>query len=180
MVLADPGAEPGYGSTAALRSRNVSIDISAAEPFTTVQVLEALQPVPIKGERVIVQRYGAANPELDAALEARGAQVLEIPIYRWSLPADTTPLVDLMDALDRDEVDAVAFTNAVQVHNLFALAGMLGRDDGLRIKLNRTLIASIGPVCTHALQLHGIRVGLEARPPKLGFLVDALDNALSR
>ena len=29
---------------------------------------------PLKGERVIVQRYGSANRELDPALEARGAE----------------------------------------------------------------------------------------------------------
>lgn len=169
----------GPKPTAALRSRNVRIDLSAAEPYTTAEVLDVLRDVRIEGERIIVQRYGASNPELDQALTARGARVVEVPVYRWSLPADTQPLVDLIDALALGKIHAVTFTSASQVHNLFALAEQLGRSDPLRADLNRVLIASIGPVCTAALKQHGVAVGLEPRPPKLGPLMAALDRALS-
>ncbi len=170
----------GPKPTAALRSRKVRIDLSAQDPFTTAEVLEALQAVKLQGERVIVQRYGAPNPELDQALAARGAEVIEIPLYRWSLPADTRPLVNLMDALARNEIHATTFTSASQVHNLFTLAQQLDRAAQLRDDLNRTLIASIGPVCSAALKQHGLAVGLEPHPPKLGPLITALDEALSR
>jgi uroporphyrinogen-III synthase len=169
----------GPKPTAVLRSRNVRIDLSARDPYTTAEVLELLDDIPLEGERVIVQRYGAINAELDEALEARGAQVIEIPTYRWSMPQDTRPLVELMDALDRGQVDAVAFTNAAQVQNLFKVADELGRTDALRSSLGRTLIASIGPVSSHALRDAGIQIGLEASPPKLGTLMLALDRALS-
>ena len=106
--------------------------------------------------------------------------MIEIPTYRWSLPEDTKPLVELMDALERRQIDAVVFTNAAQVHNLFAVAEKLGRADSLRSSLNRTLVASIGPVSSSALQQFGVTVGLESSPPKLGPLVSALDEALSR
>jgi len=76
-------------------------------------------------------------------------------------------------------VDAVVFTSASQAHNLFALARRLGRDGSLAEKLNRTLVASIGPVSSAALKGHGVRIALEAKPPKLGPLVAALDRALS-
>jgi uroporphyrinogen-III synthase len=45
--------------------------------------------------------------------------------------------------------------------------------------LNRTLVASIGPVASAALRELGVKVGLEASPPKLGALLAALDKALS-
>jgi uroporphyrinogen-III synthase len=176
MTVVVRGPKP----TGALRSRGVRIDLSAADPFTTAQILDALRAVPLSGQRVIVQRYGISNVELEEALTARGAQVLEIPTYRWSLPADTRPLVGLLDALERREIDAVTVTNAAQVHNLFAVAEKLGRAEALREGLNRTLIASIGPVSSDALRKFGITVGLEPRPPKLGPLVAALDEALSR
>ena len=38
---------------------------------------------------MIVQRYGVTNVELEEALRANGAEVIEIPTYRWSLPDDT-------------------------------------------------------------------------------------------
>jgi uroporphyrinogen-III synthase len=159
----------GPKPTAILRSRGVRIDFSAQEPYTSAEVLEALVPVALTSERVIVQRYGESNLELDSTLEARGATVIEIPTYRWAMPTNTQPLVELMEALTRGEIDAVAFTSAVQASNLFALAEQLGRTESLRTDLNKTLIASIGPVCSKKLEKLGVAVGIEAHPPKLAF-----------
>jgi uroporphyrinogen-III synthase len=165
----------GPKPSGALRSRKVHIDCSAVDPFTTKEVLECIKDVDVKG-RVIVQRHGSVNVELDRALEARGAEVAEIPTYRWSLPADTAPLERLIGALERGELHAVVFTNAEQVRNLFAVAK---NKVALRAALNRTLVASIGPVASAALREHEVKVGLESSPPKLGALMSALDSALS-
>jgi uroporphyrinogen-III synthase len=169
----------GPKPTAALRSREVRIDRSAKEPYTTVEVLESLEDLSFREECVVVQRYGETNVELEKALRARGAEVVEIPTYRWALPENTGPLVGLIEALERSEVDATVFTSASQAHNLFALARKLGRNGPLAANLSRTLVASIGPVCSAALREHGVRIALEAKPPKLGPLVAALDRALS-
>ncbi len=175
-IVAVRGPKP----TGALRSRGARIDLSAAEPYTTTEVLAALAQTDLAGAAVVVQRYGVTNRELQEALKARGASVTEIPTYRWSLPRDTGPLVGLLDALERRGVDAVAVTNAAQIYNLFELAGKLGRADALRGGLNATLIASVGPVSSDALRKFGVKVGIEASPPKLGPLMTALDEALSR
>jgi uroporphyrinogen-III synthase len=175
MIVAARGPKP----TAALRARGVRIDRSAADPFTTREVLQCIQDVPLKGERVIVQRYGVANAELDHALVARGAEVIEIPTYRWSLPEDTRPLAELIGKLERGEMQAVVFTNAEQARNLFLVSENLNKTEVLRSALNRTLIASIGPVASAALREAGVKVGLESSPPKLGALLAALDGALS-
>jgi uroporphyrinogen-III synthase len=175
MIVAARGPKP----TGALRARGVRIDRSAREPFTTHEVLESIEDVPLQGERVIVQRHGSMNAELDHALGARGAEVTEIPVYRWALPPDTAPLAALIAALERDEMHAVVLTNAEQVRNLFAVAEQLGRTAPLRAALNRTLVASIGPVASAALREAGVKVGLESSPPKLGALLTSLDEALS-
>lgn len=174
-IVAVRGPKP----TAALRQRRVRIDRSAADPFTTKEVLACIEELSLQGARVIVQRYGSANVELERALEARGAAVVEIPTYRWALPADTAPLAALVEALERGEIHAVVLTNAEQVRNLFAVAERLGRGAGLRAALNRTFVASIGPIASAALREAGITVGLEASPPKLGALITSLDQALS-
>jgi uroporphyrinogen-III synthase len=67
-----------------LRGRGVRMDLSAKDPFTTAEVLDMLAKTPISGRRVVVQRYGVTNAELEEALKARGAAVIEIPTYRWS------------------------------------------------------------------------------------------------
>jgi uroporphyrinogen-III synthase len=169
----------GPKPTAALRSREVRIDRNAKEPYTTVEVLESLDDMSLRGACVVVQRYGETNAALEKALRAKGAEVVEIPTYRWALPENTGPLVGLIAALERAEVDAAVFTSASQAHNLFALARKLGREGPLAANLNRTLVASIGPVCSAALREHGVTITLEAKPPKLGPLVAALDQALS-
>jgi uroporphyrinogen-III synthase len=161
-----------------LNARQVRIDIRAASPFTTDSVLEAVSTIELTGARVLVQRYGAENQQLREALESRGASVREIATYRWALPTDTRPLYDLLDALALARIDAVVFTSAVQIHNLFLVAEQAGRAAGLAGQLNRLLIASIGPVCSRALREHGIEPSFEADPPKLGPLVAGLDAAL--
>ena len=83
-----------------------------------------------------MQRYGETNTTLEEALQQRGATVIEIPTYRWALPKDTAPIERLIDALDRREIDAVVFTSASQVHNLFSVSRRSGRTESLRKALN--------------------------------------------
>ena len=161
-----------------LNARGVRIDIRAASPFTTEMVLAALADVPVAGTAILVQRYGETNEALATGLRARGATVQEIATYRWALPADTQPLSNLLEALSRGGVDAVVFTSAVQIHNLYSMAEKAGSAADLANNLNRSLVASIGPVCSRALRRYGIEPAFEASPPKLGPLMAALDTAL--
>jgi uroporphyrinogen-III synthase len=170
----------GPKPTAELNARNVRIDVRAASPFTTADVLAAMAPLALAGEGVLIQRYGAVNPELRAALEARGARVAEIATYRWSLPEDLGPLRELLRALTERRLDAVVFTSAVQVQHLFEIARRDGGEQHLAADLNACVIASIGPVSTRALATHGVRASFEASPPKLGFLLTGLEAALAR
>ena len=174
-IVAARGPKP----TGALRARKVRIDRSAADPFTTKEVLASVADSALAGARVIIQRYGTANLELDRALEARGAQVAEIPTYRWSLPKDIAPLESLVAALERGEMHAAVFTTAEQVRNLFAVAERSGKTAALRAALNKVLVASIGPVASAVLREYEVKIDLEAKPPKLGPLMSALETALS-
>jgi uroporphyrinogen-III synthase len=128
--------------------------------------------------KVLVQRYGATNQELHDALVARGAAVREITTYRWALPRNVQPLIDLLDALEQRRVDAAVFTSAVQMQNLYAVAEGAQRAAQLIAALGRTIVASIGPVCSRALRHYGVEPTFEASPPKLGPLLEALDAAL--
>ena len=162
-----------------LSARKIRIDFKASSPFTTETVLAALAGIDVAGAAILVQRYGETNQALIAALVARGASVAEVATYRWGLPADTQPLVRLLDALEEGTVDAVVFTSAVQIHNLYSIAEKTGSAAALANNLNRSLIASIGPVCSRALRHHGVSPALEADPPKLGPLIAALEAAFS-
>ncbi|MGH6846913.1 MAG: uroporphyrinogen-III synthase [Methylocella sp.] len=169
----------GPKPAAVLRSRKVRIDRAASDPFTTHEVLAEMHDIPLRGKRVAVQRYGETNRALQAALASKGAQPNEIVTYRWALPEDTAPLLSLIDALGRAEIDLVAFTSASQADNLFAVARCGGKEASLQQSLEQTLVASIGPVCSAALRKLAVRVDIEAKPPKLGPFIDAIDAALS-
>lgn len=175
LLAATLVAARGPKPTGVLRQRDVRIDFSAADPFTTAEILDAIVNVELANEMVVVQRYGDANEPLNDALRARGAMVVEVPTYRWALPEDLHPLTSLMDRLDRAEIDAVVFTSASQVHNLLSVAERENRAPALRVALNATRVVSIGPVCSAALATAGIDVTLEASPPKLGPMLEALD-----
>src|ERR1041384_2967591 len=68
MAVAVRGPKP----SAALRARGVRIDRYAADPFTTKELLESIRDLALEGERVIVQRHGAANVELSRPPGGRG------------------------------------------------------------------------------------------------------------
>jgi uroporphyrinogen-III synthase len=169
----------GPKPTAELNSRGVRIDLRAASPFTTETVMAALAEIPLQGSKVLVQRYGAANPSLCQQLEARGAAVEEITTYRWALPGDTRPLAALLQALKGRRVDALIFTSAVQMHHLYALADTNGDAAELPRMLQGIIIGSIGPVCSRALRQYGVTPTFEANPPKLGPMMAALEAAFT-
>ena len=62
----------GPKPTAVLHSRKARIDRAASNPFTTHEVLAEMRKTPLRGKRVVVQRYGETNRELQAALGNRG------------------------------------------------------------------------------------------------------------
>ncbi len=169
----------GPKPTTVLHSRKVRIDPAASDPFTTREVLAEMHGTPLRGKRVVVRRYGETNRELQAELESEGADVTEIVTYRWALPEDFALLRRLIGALGRDEIDLVAFTSASRASNLLIVAQFDGKEESLKQSLGRTLVASIGPVCSVALRKLAVRVDIEAKPPKLGPFVEAINAALS-
>jgi uroporphyrinogen-III synthase len=170
-VVAVRGPKP----VSALRELGVRVDLRAAEPFTTAELLAALADQDLAGRAVGVQHYGEPNEELVAALRARGAEVLEVEVYRWVLPDDLAPLHHLLDELLRARVDALLVTSQVQVRHLWQVAASAGLAAALpEMLLDRVVVAAVGPLAARSLRDHGVRVDLEPEHPKMGPLVREL------
>lgn len=168
VTLVARGPKP----VAALRELGLQPTIQAPEPNTWKEILAELDRLTaLGGQRVAVQEYGVTNPELIAELEARGAEVVRVPVYRWALPEDTGPLRAAVRKILAGQVDIALFTNATQVDHVFQVAGEEKSDPHLRQAFSRVLIASIGPVCTEALEHFGLKPDLEPDHPKMGHLV---------
>jgi uroporphyrinogen-III synthase len=116
-----------------------------------------------------VQWYGEPKPEFSGALGARGAQVLELAPYVWERPIDPAPVHALLDALDRNEVDALLITSQQQVEHLFAIA----REQQQRPRLEHVAIGAQGPVVEAALQRYGLQATFTPEHGHMGALVVA-------
>jgi uroporphyrinogen-III synthase len=170
MLVVARGPKP----VAALREAGVRIDVIPAEP-TTEGVLAALAAHPLGGRTVAVQLYGEDNPVLVEGLEARGATVLEIPLYEWAPPEDQTVLERLVRDLIAGGIDVLAFTSSPQVRNVFAVADRLGLGLDLRgVLAQRIAVAAIGPVCDLALREYGVMPRIQPVKGTMGALVHAI------
>jgi len=157
----------GPKPTAALRQLGVRIDLTAPHPNTTAEVLHVLQGIDLNGKRVLVQLYGAPNPELSQALRERGAHIAELAPYAWERPVDPAPVVALLDALYRGSVDALLITSQAQVENLFRIADEHCREPALA----GVAIGAQGPVAEAALRRYGVNVDFLPEHGHMGALV---------
>jgi uroporphyrinogen-III synthase len=158
---------------AVLRELKVTPWITVPEPNTWQELLAALDATgePMRGKRIAVQEYGVSNQGLIDALEARGAAVTRVPVYRWALPEDVEPLRNAARGIVEGTLDVALFTTSVQIVHLTEIADTMSLADAVRDGLRRMVVASIGPTSTEALRNHGVAVDLEASHPKMGFLV---------
>jgi uroporphyrinogen decarboxylase len=155
-----------------LRAAGVEPTLEIAEPNTWREVLSELAlRTNLTGKRVAVQEYGVSNRDLVAGLEARGATVMQVPVYRWALPEDRVPLRRALATIASGQADVALFSSATQVSHVLQVAEAEGCVAQLRRGLGAMVVGSIGPVCSAALREHGLAVDLEPAHPKLGHLV---------
>jgi len=162
----------GPKPTAVLREWGVPIHHRAPEPNTWRELLATLDAaVPLNGCRIAVQEYGKPNLEFYTALEARGAQVQRVPVYRWDLPEDCGPLEEAIRRTINGDFDVLMWTSAQQIHHVLQVAERLGLEREWRTAAQRCVTASIGPTATETLESLGFVVDLEPEHPKMGPLV---------
>jgi uroporphyrinogen decarboxylase len=162
----------GPKPVAALREFGLRPDLLVPEPNTWRDILITLDSeLPINGKRVAVQEYGLSNTALLSSLRGRGAIVTPVPVYRWALPEDLTPLRAAIRSIADQKTDISLFTSSQQVHHLIKVASDEGLEEQLREGLKRVLIGSIGPTTTETLHEAGLAADYEPNSPKMGNLI---------
>lgn len=140
----------------ALRELGMKPDV-AAQPPTTAGIIASLADLELAGRRVGVQLYGTEpNAPLIEFLERAGASVFTVAPYVYADGADDAAVLDLIGALERGAVDAIAFTSTPQVGRLFAVAPAAR----VNAALGHTLVAAVGPVVKETLTRHGVAARL--------------------
>lgn len=170
----------GPKPAAVLRKHGIGVHVNVRSPYTTAELLEVLPDSIVSGQGVALLHDGGGNPALVDALCSRGASLKELHSYEWRLPDDVEPIEGLISEVIDGRLDAVAFTNQVQVRHLFEVGVRIERIAALRDALrHRTIVASIGPTCSRALDEHGVPPHVVASPPKMRPLVTAIGEHLA-
>jgi uroporphyrinogen-III synthase len=165
ITIAARGPKP----VAALREMGLTAAIVAPEPNTWRELLAATEGRPER--RIALQEYGRSNPELIAALQARGAEVTAVRVYQYALPENPEPLHEAARRLAAGEFEVALFTTATQIGHLALVAREQGIEEAALAALRKCRIGSIGPTTTEALEEFGVHPDFEPSHPKMGILV---------
>jgi uroporphyrinogen-III synthase len=176
-------ATRGPKSSAAVREMGLPIAVTAPEPCTWRELVNALDGAfgpSLEGLRVAVQEYGETNRELLEALSEHRVEWTRVPVYQWALPDDLEPLRNSIRSIAAGIVDAIVFLTAIQVTHLFRVAEQMKAVDALRAGLGQTLVLSIGPSTTEELTRHDVAPDFEPSHPKMGFLMNEVSECATR
>ncbi|NEA40504.1 uroporphyrinogen-III synthase [Streptomyces sp. SID11385] len=111
----------------------------------------------LAGRRVAVQEHGTPLPGFVAALRERGAEVVEVPVYRWAPAEDLDPARRLAESTARGDVHALLFTSAPAITSFLDQAAATGRYEAVLARLRTDVLPlCVGPVCARPLHDAGV------------------------
>jgi uroporphyrinogen-III synthase len=155
------------------------VEAWAAASETTAEVVELLLAEGVAGRRIAVQLHGATDPALLAQLTDAGAEVQQVPVYRWGPTPDPAAVQRAIDAACLRAVDAVVFTSAPGSSAFLAAAEAAGRlEDVVEALREDVVAAAVGSITAAPL----VAVGLDPLMPdryRLGALVRSVADHLS-
>lgn len=142
------------------------------ESESSAEVLDhLLTGYELAGRRVAVQLHGEPLTELIDALRAAGAEVIEVPVYRWMPPADEAPLQRVVEAAATGSLDCLTFTSAPAATNFLRTAEAIGCAPQLLAALKGPVLCVAVGSTTAAPLLHADVPVVQPARFRLGALV---------
>lgn len=167
------GPKPGK----ALREIGLEATITTDKP-TSEGIAETLARLDLWGHRVGLQLYpDRDHGALLGKIQAQGASVDPVLPYIYDTSAAETHIVGAIEEMAEGRVDAVALTSSGQVRRLVEIARIHRCEDRLRAGLERTRIASVGPVVSDELKAYGLRTDIT--PANNAFFMKPLISAMA-
>ncbi len=168
----------GPKARGAIRASGLS-DAWSPPSESSAEVLEHLLARGVEGSRIALQLHGEPLPDVVEALCVAGAEVVEVPVYRWLPPADITPVDRLLDAVIAGGIDVVAFTSAPAAASLLARARERQTlDDLLRALRGSVLALCVGPVTAAPLAALDVPT-VQPQRARLGAMVRRLETEMA-
>lgn len=180
VAALDPARRIARGPKARAALGAVGLPCHVEEPSERLDALvEGLVGEGVSGRRIALQLYGEDVPWAVERLAGAGADVVPVPVYRWTPPDDLEPARRLLKELLAGQLDAVTFTSAAAVRSLVALAAEDGVDADLRAALSSDAVAAcVGPITAEAAAAAGFARRCVPERGRLGLLVRALADEL--
>lgn len=167
----------GPKAQGAIRAAGLSEHYSPASE-SNAELLQHLLESGVEGQRIAVQLHGEPLRYFVDSLVEAGAEVIEVPVYRWVGPSDPGPLDRLIDAVLDGAVDAMPFTSAPAAASTVAMAKRTGRQAALVDALtHRVLVACVGPITAAPLAALGIPT-VQPERSRIGALARTVAEAL--
>jgi uroporphyrinogen-III synthase len=165
------------GTKAAGAFLSEGLEVSWKAPGETLsEVLEHLLGLGVDGLRIAVQRHGGECSWFTGALEAAGAEVVDVGVYHWLPPASPEPGRRLLDAVVQGAVDAITFTSPPAATELARLGGA---DLLRRLDDQGVVSVCVGPVTAARAAEVGFPHVVAATPSRLGPMVRTLTDVLA-
>jgi uroporphyrinogen-III synthase len=154
------------------------VDAWSPPSESSAEVLDHLLDMGVDGLRIAVQLHGEPLPDVVDALRMAGAEVVEVPVYRWLPPADLGPLDRLIDTVLCGGIDVLAFTSAPAAASLLARGDERGLRGPLLDALRGPVLAlCVGPVTAAPLEAVDVPT-LQPQRSRLGAMVRQLEAEL--
>jgi uroporphyrinogen-III synthase len=164
-------AARGYKTIAALKKLGIQ-PVAVDEDGTARGLIRALKGTDFSGKKVMIQLHGEKAPLLKQFFQDQGvSDILELLPYQHIPPKQETVDTLCREILQQD-VDAVCFTTAIQVHSLFSFAKSKRLDKELVKAFRETVLpVAVGKVTAEALQEEGIDRYLVPENERMGAMI---------
>jgi len=166
-------AAVGPATAAKLQELHLKVDLMPEE-YLSDRIAKAFKEYQdIENVRILLLRAQVANPELVHALEAQGAIVDDVAVYKTVPETDDT--TGAVARLLEEGADWITFTSASTVENFHTRLPL----PALLKKFPQLHTASIGPETSRALRALGVEPSIEAKAHTIDGLVKTVEAAIT-
>ena len=129
---------------------------------SSAEVLDHLLAEGVDGKRIAVQLHGATTewepiPDFCEVLRCAGADVIAVPVYRWTPPDDQSAMDRLIELGISSAIDSITFTSAPAVASMLMRAKETGQLEPLLDALRgKVLPVCVGPITAAPLEELGV------------------------
>jgi uroporphyrinogen III methyltransferase/synthase len=151
----------------AVRDLNINVD-TVPDNYVAESLIESIGKENIEGKKFLLPRATIAREILPNTLREMGASIDVVHAYQTIRPESSES--SFLNRLNEGSIDVITFTSSSTVTNF------LGRLDKEQLeKLNKIIIACIGPVTQKTAENYGLKVAIVPNKYTIAGLISAIE-----